>query len=161
VTGDGTVLVLAEVPRLVQAGSFTAAVLDNLITTVTTAGVKKAEISLYDVLRTNDGLRDLIDNAILRRSRAFQIRGWPTPDDAVPDALAEETLGVLRTGRYHGEPRRASQLLRALPGSPCDILHANTLELLQVHAQWSRRPLTACFAATTVANGMALPVISG
>jgi hypothetical protein len=29
------------------------------------------------------------------------------------------------------------------------------------HAQWSRGPLTACFAATTVADGMALPVISG
>ncbi len=151
-TANGTVMVLAEAPRLVEAGKVSTVVLDNAIATITAAGVMTAELSLYDLLRTDRGLRDLIDTAIHWRSTAFRLRGWPSPSDAVPDAVADETLTILRTGRYDGDPRRASQLLRALPGSPCDILHTNTLEVLAAHpgGLWSCGDMLACMRELNV-----------
>jgi hypothetical protein len=91
--------------------------LDNLITAVTPDGVVMAELSLYDIRRTNAGLRQLIDVSVQRRSAAFRLRGWPTRDDAVADATVRDTLAILHTGHHDGESRQALQLLRALPGS--------------------------------------------
>lgn len=70
----------------------------------------------------------------------------------MPDAVAEETVTILRTGMYDGEQRRASQLLRALPGSPCDILHANTLEVLDGHPNqvWSHGDVLVCIRELNV-----------
>jgi len=146
ISGNGTILALTEAPRLVQIGQFTNVVLDNLVTTVTADGVAIAELSLYDVLRTNLGLRRLIDAAIQRRSTAFRLRGWPARDDVVDDSTAEDTLTLLRNGCYDGDRRRALQLLRALPGSACDILHTNTLEVLPAHLSraWAPGDLLIC-----------------
>jgi outer membrane protein assembly factor BamB len=51
----------------------------------------------------------------------------------------------MNTG-YDGDLRRTLQRLRALPGSPCDVLHTNTLELLDAHPSgiWSRGDLLLC-----------------
>lgn len=146
VADDGTVLVLAETPRRVESGGAAQVVLDNLVTAITPTGVVNAEVSLYDTLRANQGLRRLIDHATRRRSTAFRLRGWPAHGDDVPDTVVEETLALLQTGEYHGERRRALRRLRALPGSPCDILHTNTLELLAAHPSgiWSRGDVLVC-----------------
>lgn len=130
ITGDGTILALTEAPRRVGTGQAAHVVLDNLIAAVTPDGIVKAELSLYEVLRTNAGLRQIIDVSVERRSTAFRLRGWPTRDDAVADRTVRDTLAILHTGHHDGESRRALKLLRALPGSPCDILHTNTLEVL-------------------------------
>ncbi|MGH8884722.1 MAG: arylsulfotransferase family protein [Egibacteraceae bacterium] len=143
---DGTILVLTEAPRRVGSGGVDHVVLDNLVAVVDPAGTMRTEISLYDVLCTNPSLRRLIDNSIRQRSSQFRSRGWPTPDDDVPLAIAQETLALLEITSYHGERRRALQRLRALPGSPCDVLHTNTLELLDPHPSgiWDRGDVLLC-----------------
>jgi Arylsulfotransferase (ASST) len=146
VTDDGSVMVLVEAPRRLEVGGAAHVVLDNGIATLTPGGEVKAEVSLYDVLRTDHGLRRLIDGVVRRRLNAFRHRGWPTRADGVASAVADETLAILRTGGYDGEPRRALRRLRALPGSPCDILHTNTLEVLAAHPRglWSRGDVLVC-----------------
>ncbi|WP_433466247.1 arylsulfotransferase family protein [Spirillospora sp. CA-128828] len=146
VTADGTVLALGEDPRRVDDGGSGQVVLDNPISTITADGVIKSEVSLYDVLRTDPALRRLIDTAVRRRGTAFRRRGWPLRDDGVPDETAAETRAILRTGRHDGERRRALRLLRALPGSPCDVLHTNTIEVLPPHPTglWSHGNVLVC-----------------
>jgi hypothetical protein len=152
IAGDGTVLVLAEAPRPVEVGGVRTVILDNLITSISAAGVVETEVSLYDVLRTDAGLRDLSRQVIQRRSAAFRLRGWPTPADAVADAVAAETSMILHSSAYNGGSRRASRLLRALPGSPCDVLHANTLEVLAAHPGnvWSDGDVLVCMRELNV-----------
>jgi hypothetical protein len=60
--------------------------------------------------------------------------------------VAQETQALLRTATYEGELRRALQRLRDLPGSPCDVLHANTVELLPAHPQgiWHHGDVMLC-----------------
>lgn len=130
---DGSVLVLTEAPRLVPTGESSHVVLDNLVAFVSADGTLTRQVSLYDLLRTHPSLLRLIDATIERRSEALRRRGWPTAEDQVPPDVADETREILRTGTHPGERRRALQLLRALPGKPCDILHTNTLEILDTH----------------------------
>lgn len=146
IDGAGTVLILTEAPRRVRAGGRSHVVLDNLVTFIDLGGWVKAEFSLYDILMTDPGLRRLIDDSIRRRSEEFRCRGWPTPGDDVPPAVVHETQAILGTATYHGERRRALRRLRDLPGSPCDILHTNTLELLDEHpgGMWERGDLLLC-----------------
>ncbi len=107
------VLVLSERPRNVDvdvAGG-SHVILDNLITTIDCGGVVTAEVSLYDVLRTDSGLRAVLDRAIGRRAAESRV-----PDPGTAPSL----WWTLRR-------------LRALPGSPCDVLHTNTLAVVDDH----------------------------
>lgn len=146
VRDDGALFVLAEAPRRVFVDGRAHVILDNLVTLVGPGGAVKSEVSLYDILTTDAGLRGLIEDAVCRRSERFRQRGWPTPDDETSAEVVEETLAILRDASYQGELRRALRRLRALPGSPCDVLHTNTLELLDVHpgGVWERGDLLIC-----------------
>jgi hypothetical protein len=106
----------------------------------------KTEVSVYDVLRTDPRLRRLIDEATHRRAEEFRRRAWPSPGERLPPGAVEETRAILRTGRYRGERRRALRRLRDLPGKPCDVLHTNTLELLDAHPRqlWARGDVLLC-----------------
>ncbi|HMI98962.1 MAG TPA: arylsulfotransferase family protein [Gaiellaceae bacterium] len=143
---DGSLLVLSEAPRRVVANGRDHVVLDNLVTLIGPDGTVSSEFSTYDILRTDRGLRQLIDDSIVRRREEFRRRGWPTHDDDVPLAVVHETQTILRTASHHGERRRALQRLRDLPGSPCDVLHTNTLELLGAHpsGMWNRGDVLLC-----------------
>ena len=143
---DGMILVLTEAPRRVLVADREYVILDNLVTLIDQCGVVQSEISLYDILRTDSALRRLIDNAIKRRSEIFQRRGWPTPDDHVPLEVVQETQAILMNTGYDGDLRRTLQRLRVLPGSPCDVLHTNTLELLDAYPTgiWNRGDLLLC-----------------
>jgi Arylsulfotransferase (ASST) len=143
---DGMLFVLTEAPRRVEVDDCAYVILDNLVKLVDPGGAVKSEVSLYDILRTDSDLRQLIDEATRRRSESFRRRGWPTPDDQATPEVVQETQAILRDASYHGELRRALQRLRALPGSPCDVLHTNTLELLNAHPEgiWDRGDLLIC-----------------
>lgn len=146
VDDSGAVLVLTEAPRLVAADGHPHVVLDNLVTFLDPGGAVKTEVSLYDVLRTDPGLQRLIDGSARSRGEEFRRRGWPTPEDHVAPDVVWETRAILRTNSYDGELRQALRRLRALPGSPCDILHTNTLELLDAHPAglWERGDVMLC-----------------
>lgn len=146
VRDDGSLFVLTESPRRVVFDGCAYVIIDNLVTLVDPGGDVKSEVSLYDLLCTDSGLRQLINDAIRRRSESFRQRGWPTPDDQVPLEVVQETQAILRDASYQGELRRALRRLRALPGSPCDVLHTNTLELLDAHPGgiWNRGDLLLC-----------------
>src|ERR1700754_495731 len=146
IRADGTIFVLTEAPRRVVIDGNAYVILDTLVTMVEPGGAVKSEVSLYEVLCTDSILRQLIDHEIKQRAQIFQHRGWPTPEDRVKLDVARETLTILDTAAYDGELRRALQRLRALPGKPCDVLHTNTLELLNDHPEgiWNRGDLLIC-----------------
>ncbi|MEV5831560.1 arylsulfotransferase family protein [Spirillospora sp. NPDC052242] len=112
----GEIYALTERPRLVPWNGGSQLVLDNLITFLSPEGDVIEEFSLYDLLTSHAGIRSLVDAEISRRT-------------AASDSRTLSSLDALRgsTGR------EASRILRALPGSPCDVLHANTLEVLHTH----------------------------
>lgn len=118
------VLVLSERPRTVDVDGGSHVILDNLITTIDRVGVVTAEVSLYDVLRTDPGLRAVVDRAICRRAA----------ESRVPDPGT--TPGLWWTLRR----------LRSLPGSPCDVLHTNTLAVVADHPEglWQAGDVLVC-----------------
>lgn len=142
----GDILVLTEAPRRTVVGGSLWVLLDNRVTVIDACGVVTAEHSLYDVLRTDDALREIVDAAVARRRRSFLRRGWPDPNEAVPLPVLEETREILRTGAVEGEARRGLRRLRDLPGSPCDALHTNTLELVDEHPDglWDQGDVLLC-----------------
>lgn len=146
IRADGMIFLLTEAPRRVVIDGNAYVILDNLVTIVEPGGAVKSEVSLYEVLCTDSILRQLIEHEIEQRAQIFQRRGWPTLEDRVTLDVAHETQTILNTATYEGELRRALQRLRALPGKPCDVLHTNTLELLNEHPEgiWNRGDLLIC-----------------
>jgi hypothetical protein len=110
------------------------------------SGTVKSQLSLYAVLSTDSSLRQLINDEIKHRGEIFRHRGWPAPEDNVTPDVVHETQSILNTATYSGELRRALQRLRALPGKPCDVLHTNTLEILNDHPEgiWKQGDLLIC-----------------
>ena len=157
----GAILVLSEAMRRVVAGGQGHVVQDNLVTAVDPdSGAVTGETSLYDVLRTDQHLRRLIDDSIMRRSQEFR-RGWPGSDGGPAAVLEEETREIPGTASYYDERRRVLQRLRDLPGKPCDVMHANTLAVLDAHPEgvWQRGDVMVCLreldtiAAVDLAGG--------
>jgi hypothetical protein len=115
---DGEVYVLTERPRLVRWRGGEHVLLDNLVTILDAGGRMVAAHSLYDVLTTQPVLRSLIDEQIERRRAGSQ---------------------PVRLPAYQTAGRQVLAALRDLPGSPCDVLHPNTVEVLNAHPDglWS------------------------
>ncbi|MFI8281354.1 arylsulfotransferase family protein [Streptomyces sp. NPDC085929] len=115
---NGEIYVLAEEPRPVPCTGGSHVLLDNSVTVLSPDGQLRAAHSLYDILTTDPRLEGLITGAIDEHRAAGR-----TADTA---ALAPRLEGA--NGWRRG--RDVSRLLRARPGSPSDILHANTVEIL-------------------------------
>ncbi|MFJ9746570.1 arylsulfotransferase family protein [Streptomyces chartreusis] len=125
IRADGTVLVLTEAPRRITVDHSGFTVLDNAVTLLDGGdGHLVQQVSLLDVLGTEPTIAALIRERILAQHAAFREAAHPTrPEEA--ELLASAT--------YSGSLTHALALLRRLPGSPCDILHANTVEELDAH----------------------------
>ncbi|MFF0546717.1 MULTISPECIES: arylsulfotransferase family protein [Nocardia] len=121
VTDTGTVYVLTEQPRLVEGSGRAFVLLDNAITVIDDTGAPKATFSLFDLLTSDRVLSALISSHIERRRRS------PHHPAALATYHDLAAAGALRAGRA------ASRLLRDLPDSPTDLLHANTIEVLGAH----------------------------
>ena len=105
---------------------------NNSITRVDENGVVTAETSLYDVLRSEPALRTLVDRTVSQRAAECRMA---VDAEHIPGDRLWWTL------------RR----LRSLPGSPCDVLHTNTLEVLDDHPSGLWKPATfwsACANST-------------
>jgi hypothetical protein len=131
---NGEVHVLTEEPRVIQAGGLSRLILDNVVTVLDgEAGTVRRAFSLFDILRTDPAAAALIDCELERRYAAFERSNWPTVDGGLDEATIRHVHRMFETGQYSGELRNALRLLRQLPESPCDILHTNTLEILEAH----------------------------
>ncbi|UQI49676.1 hypothetical protein M1P56_35390 (plasmid) [Streptomyces sp. HU2014] len=128
ISPDGDIYVLTEEPRVIPWHGSEHVLLDNTVTILNKDGQMRAAHSLYDILTSDPVLETLIAQQVERR-RADAV----LPE---PAALEHQLSGA--EGRRVG--RDVSRFLRDLPGSPCDVLHANTLELLHDHPQglWKR-----------------------
>ncbi|WP_329173316.1 arylsulfotransferase family protein [Streptomyces sp. NBC_01477] len=124
VAPDGAVHVLTEEPRRITVDGSPFTVLDNLVTVLGDDGRRLRDVSLYDALTTDPALRALVHDQVRGKDAAFRKAGVP---------LDEETSGLLLSASHDGPPARALTLLRLLPGSPCDVLHTNTVEILHAH----------------------------
>ena len=121
----GEVYVLTEEPRSIPWRGGAHVLLDNTVTVLSQDGELRATHSLYDILSCHPELNALIEKEIEQRRT--------NPHLADPAAYAP--------GPNSPHPgREASRLLRELPGSPSDVLHANTVELLGAHPAglWSK-----------------------
>ncbi|MFC9660055.1 arylsulfotransferase family protein [Nocardia sp. NPDC127606] len=119
VTDSGQIFVLTEEPRLLDLPGHPFVVLDNSITVLDETGTLSATHSLFDLLMGDRVLSALITSHIDRRRRS-------------PHHHA--TLAIFRDLACAGSVcpgRDASRLLREVPGSPADLLHANTIEVLR------------------------------
>lgn len=132
-------LVLTEVVRLVTFDGRSVVVLDNEITIVDQLGEVTESISLLDILRSNAATDGVLTEAVRRRDRVELRKDGGLEGLAQDDEAADAVRQMLQTGEYDGEARYGLQLLRLLPGSPCDVIHTNSLELLAYHPRdlWS------------------------
>jgi hypothetical protein len=142
---DGTLLTLAERPRRIEIDGHEFTILDNLIVTIDQDGRQVASMSLFDILMGDVRTAELVKAAVVRRAEAFKSSGWPTDLDAFQSGMVSEVQMILHTGEIGEDLWSSCRRLRGLPGSPCDVLHANTLEFLeQPRGQWGRRPVLVC-----------------
>ena len=132
IDAHGRVHVLTERPRVVCGDRGDLVLLDNVIAVVEAHGRVRAQHSLYDILLTDTALRSLVRRTHERRWQACRDSGW-SPASPRESALVERA-------EYEVQTRDALRLLRDLPGSPADVLHANSIELLEEHPAglWKR-----------------------
>ncbi|MEU8607920.1 arylsulfotransferase family protein, partial [Actinoplanes sp. NPDC048791] len=127
VDAGGMVHVLAQQPRLVPWGGTEHVILDDTVTVLDPDGQPVAVHSLYELLVTRPELRHLIDNEIAYRRNGEGV-STPSPGSRAPGAEMFAEIGAL--DRF-----TALRHLHELTGWPCDVLHANALEVLQEHPQ--------------------------
>jgi hypothetical protein len=118
---SGMVYALTEEPRIVPWQGGTRVLLDNSVTILSCDGQVNASYSLYDILISHPDLTALIEQEAERRTASGQL----------PDPAALTPLLTGPDARHAG--REVSRFLRQLPGSPCDVLHANAVEILDAH----------------------------
>ncbi|WP_369780146.1 arylsulfotransferase family protein [Streptomyces sp. R33] len=116
----GEIHVLTEEPRPVPCTGGTHLLLDNSITVLGADGQLRNAYSLYEILTTTPQLEMLITGAIDQHRSAGRT--------ASPVALAPRLEGADGWTRGRG----VSRFLRSRPGSPSDILHTNTVEILTI-----------------------------
>lgn len=121
VSANGTISVLAEVPR--RIGDHV--MLDNEIVVLDRFGTQLHAHSLYETLDTDCALGELIAVRLSEQHAAYAGCGIE------PDTATRE---LLTTGQADAPIREALRMLRELPGSPCDVLHGNALSVLHAHA---------------------------
>jgi hypothetical protein len=115
-TDDGATVCLGERARIVRWVGKPRVLLDNTVVVLDRDGVVVREHSLYDVLIEDSGIRELIRH----RWNASAVS-----DEAM--RIVSATVGGDRADR------ELLRRLRQLPGSPCDVMHANTVEIVADH----------------------------
>lgn len=122
ITEDGQVYVLTEHPRLLDGPGAPFVLLDNAIAVLDdNTGTPTAAHSLFDLLTSDRVLAALITSHIEHR------RASAHHDTAIAIHRDLAEAGPVQPGR------NASRLLRDLPGSPADVLHTNTIEIVRAH----------------------------
>ncbi|NKY28253.1 hypothetical protein NG2371_05193 [Nocardia gamkensis] len=137
---DGAVHVLTEHRRAVRVDGSPWAVLDNAITLLAPDGTVLRSWSLYGILSTDPVIAGMIDSAQRHKRAAFLRSGRAVGDAARSAADLERIRNLLGDDDRTSLSRDDLALLRRLPDSPCDVLHANSIEMLESapHGLWER-----------------------
>lgn len=128
---DGRVYVLCEEPALLEVRDRGYVILDHRIVVLDPDGRIEEGFSLYETLASDEEIADRIQEELLRRYHA---------QEGTEEALRAEARAIVKdapeAGLFRDVPvarRDVLRSLRELPGSPCDVLHPNTLELVPRH----------------------------
>ncbi|MGY2028996.1 arylsulfotransferase family protein [Nocardia gipuzkoensis] len=140
VDADGAVYVLTEHRRKVCVDGRPWVILDNAITMLGQDGAVLRSWSMYEILSTEPAIARMLDATTREKYSRFLGSGWPAGDPVPAGVDVPRVLHLL------GEDDRASltrdelALLRRLPNSPCDVLHANSIEMLRSapHGLWEQ-----------------------
>ncbi len=135
VAGNGDIYLLAESVRVVKSGGRERVVLDDGIAILRPDGSILRRISLFDVFARSGDWSARLERRIGERFRALDERGlegllalgteWQTRYRDRADV--ERAARLLSSGRVEGDEREAVAMLRAIPGSPSDLFHGNTV----------------------------------
>ena len=141
VAGNGDLYVLTESVRVVKSGGRKRVVLDDGVTILRPDGSIQRRISLLDVFARSGDWSAKLEQRIGERFRPLDERGlenllvlggeWRTRYRDRADA--ERAARLLSSGHVEGDEREAFAMLRAIPGSPSDLFHANTVVPLKRH----------------------------
>ncbi len=124
ISPSGELYVLTEAPRKIRSGDRTFVILDNSVSVLDAEGKLMRAISLYDVLITDTDIASLLHDNVQARYADFAHSGH---------RLTGAARELVASATYSGPLTGALQLLRQLPGSPCDAMHTNTVEILDAH----------------------------
>jgi hypothetical protein len=148
VGADGSVYTLTEELRLVaDDGGRRRLILDNDVVRIDPSGGVRWHVSLFDVLAADPGLATRIRGEIGRRYAELDAHGLratleragarlsPLPSAVAARALlAHRRLAEVQRALDGDLPadadRELTSLLRDVPGSPSDVLHANAVRVL-------------------------------
>lgn len=121
---NGDLFVLTESPRFHYGDRDKFLFLDNEITVLNSSGEILRQYSIYEILQNSRILQKIIEVAVRERQHSL-FQEYQNIDLNVK--------AFLETSRYTGSKREALKQLRQLPGSPCDLLHTNSLAILGAH----------------------------
>ncbi|MET9025957.1 arylsulfotransferase family protein [Nocardia sp. NPDC004168] len=140
VDAEGAVYVLTEHRRRMRVDDKPWAILDNAITMLGPDGVVQRSWSIYEILSTEPVIARMLDEAQRRKHALFLRSGWPAVDSALRAAEVPQALELLGNDDRTYLSRDELAVLRRLPHSPCDVLHANSIELLgsPPHGLWEQ-----------------------
>jgi hypothetical protein len=140
---NGDIYVLTESVRVVESGGRKRVVLDDGIAILRSDGSIRRRLSLHDVFARSGDWSARLEQRIGERFRALDERGlegllgpggeWRTRYRDRADV--ERAADLLSSGRVEGDEREAVAMLRAIPGAPSDLFHANTVVPLKRHAR--------------------------
>ncbi len=140
---NGDIYLLTESVRAVESGGRKRVVLDDGIAILGPDGSIRRRISLHDVFARSGDWSTKLERRIGERFRALDEHGlegllrsggeWRTRYRDRADA--ERAAELLSSGRVEGDEREAVAMLRAIPGAPSDLFHANTVVPLKQQAR--------------------------
>lgn len=137
----GKILTLSERPRIVKMqGRPDRLILDNFIAFIDSTGQVEDEISIFELLFAQEKTRALLLRLLDRRFARLEqtslgsvIEAYGHQSRWTPEEI-QYTARVLRNGESPLGARAATALLRRIPGTPSDIFHTNTIEVLSREA---------------------------
>lgn len=145
---DGGVVTLVEAPRIVVVGGRRRLVLDDEVVRLGPGGDERSRVSLWDVLSADARTASRLEQTVGTRYAAFDRVGvralLQAPAGAARPTDAPDLEAV---AAWLGEPRLPPDAsretlarLRALPASPPDVVHANSVQLVSERVEGVAQP---------------------
>jgi hypothetical protein len=154
IADNGDIYALTDGTRVVEMRGKKRLITDHGVVIVSPEGEIKRKVAFYDVFMKNETLKKLVEDLADKRFKRVERDGVAAlvakrEEEAVeenPEAdpgSARATLGspeslkkletLMQTGKLEGDEYGAILMVRAIPGFPGDVFHANTSFPLKAH----------------------------